>query len=128
VNNAVNVSLASAISGNPSVSSFAGGLYTITGNNLSPSSYITVNSLRGNIANYNTSAVTYNIPAFVTSNTQSAFNLQQIGLIDATNFAYSSDQAVNVTNVTAAFDGIITTIYGSANPACWIGIDIGQGL
>lgn len=66
VNNAINVSLAAGISAPSTVSSFAGGLLTITGNNLSPSSYITVNSFVGKIATYTPTAVTYNIPAFVT--------------------------------------------------------------
>jgi hypothetical protein len=128
VNNAINITLDSAISGGSQVSSFAGGLYTITGSHLSPSSYITVNSFKGTIASYSTSSVTYNIPPFVTANSQAAFNLKQVDLIDGSAFVYSSDQPANTTNVTAAFDGLTTTIYGSPNPSCWIGIDVGQGL
>lgn len=128
VNNAINVSLAAGISASIVYSSFAGGLFTISGDNLSPSSYITVNSFVGKIATYTPAAVTYHIPAFVTSVSQTAFNLKKVGLIDSKSFTLSSDQAANVTNVTAAFDGIVTTIYGSANTSCWIGIDVGAGL
>ncbi len=128
VNNVINVSLATGVTATSIISSFAGGLFTITGNNLSPSSYITVNSFVGKIVTYTSSAVTYNVPAFVTASSQSTFKLKKVDLIDSSSFTLSSDQPSNTTNVTAAFDGIVTTIYGSANPSCWIGIDVGAGL
>lgn len=43
-------------------------------------------------------------------------------------FTYSSDQNGIYNNVSAAFDGQIVTIYGSANPVCWIEVDVGAGL
>jgi hypothetical protein len=66
VNHAINVSLAAGVTSSSVVSSFAGGLFTITGSNLSPSSYITVNSFVGRVVTYTSTAVTYSIPAFVT--------------------------------------------------------------
>ena len=128
VNNPINVSLDNAVSATTQTTAFTGGLFTVTGNNLSPSSFITVNNFRGTINSYTSSSVTYNVPPFVTANTQSAFKIAQPALLDGRNFVLSSDQAANVTNVTAAFDGIINTIYGSASPVCWIGVDVGQGL
>jgi hypothetical protein len=127
VNNVINVSLAS-VTASSVVSSFAGGVFTLTGNNLSPSSYITVNSFIGKIVTYTSTVVTYSIPAFVTHTSQTAFNLKQVDLIDSKSFTLSSDQPANITNVTAAFDGLVTSIYGSLNPSCWIGIDVGAGL
>jgi hypothetical protein len=50
--------------------SFAGGNYTIYGNGLSSSSYLNVNGYKAYPINYNSTAVTYKIPAFVTLNTQ----------------------------------------------------------
>jgi hypothetical protein len=123
----INIALSTA-TGASIISSFAGGIFTITGNNLSPSSYITVNNFRGSIQTYSSSSVIYNIPPFVTAASQAAFNLQKVGLIDGSTFVLSSDQPANVTNVTAAFDGLVNTVYGSPQQVCWIGIDVGQGL
>lgn len=58
------------------ISSFNGGIFTITGNNLSPSSYITVNSLKGYPISVTTSSITYQLPALVTNNTQTEFKLK----------------------------------------------------
>lgn len=110
------------------MSSFAGGLYTIVGNNLSPSSYITVNSFVGKISSYSSTSVAYYIPPFVTQTSQNAFGLSKVSLLDSSGFTYFSDQPSNTTNVTAAFDSSITTIYGSANAVCWVGVDVGAGL
>lgn len=43
-------------------------------------------------------------------------------------FVFSSDIVGSFSNVSAAFDGEITTIYGSSNPECWIEVDVGAGL
>lgn len=128
VNNPVNVGLDGAVSATSQSTGFSGGFFTITGNNLSPSSYITVNSFKGTISSYTSSSVTYNVPPFVTANTQSAFNLAQVAQIDSSLLTITSDQPNNITNASAAFDGIITTIYGSPAQQCWILMDIGQGM
>jgi hypothetical protein len=113
VDNTVNVGLESSATATSQSSGFSGGYFTITGNNLSPSSYITVNSFKGTISSYSNSSIIYNVPPFVTANSQAAFNLAQVTQIDSSLLTITSDQASNVTNATAAFDGIITTIYGS---------------
>ena len=105
--------------------SFNGGNVTITGSNLSPSSYITINGFRGNISSYGNSSVIYNVPPFVTAVTQSEFNLQTVSLLDNTKFGFFSDQDISVSNVSAAFDNLINTMYGSPNSQCWIGVDAG---
>lgn len=128
VNNPVNVGLDSGVSAASQSTGFSGGYFTISGNNLSPASYITVNSFKGTISSYTNSSVTYNVPPFVTANSQTAFNLVQVAQLDSTLFTITSDQPENITNVTAAFDGIITTIYGSPAQQCWIMMDIGQGM
>ncbi|CAM6005118.1 unnamed protein product, partial [Sphagnum balticum] len=73
----LSVSLA-AVSAPNKVLGYSGGQITITGNNLSPTSYITVNGLRGDILTYSNSSVTYNVPALVTATSQAALNLAQV--------------------------------------------------
>jgi len=79
--------------------SFNGGTFTITGSNLSPSSFITVNQLRGDIISYTPSAVQYHVPALVTANSQTTFTLAQEGLIDRSKLAYISDMVPTVNTV-----------------------------
>ena len=67
----------------------------------------------------------YNVPPFVTAVTQSEFNLQTVSLLDNTKFGFFSDQDISVSNVSAAFDNLINTMYGSPNSQCWIGVDAG---
>lgn len=107
--------------------SFAGGKITLSGNLLSPSSYITVNSFRGHILNYANTSVTYTIPPFITLVTDKVYNLMSdIALIRPSTFL--SDRPLTTTNVSAAFDSNTQTIYGSSSSNCYIGIDVGQGL
>jgi hypothetical protein len=121
--------MAPAITAGSSVpASFYGGSYTISAANLSPASYIVVNNLIGKIINYSSSAVTYQIPSLITVNSNAALNLASASLIDLSRFTLFSDQNASTSNVSAAFDGMIDTIYGSPNTQCWIGIDIGSGL
>jgi len=126
-NDTLNVQIPSGINGSSQVASFAGGIYTISGN-LSPSSFILVNNLKGNIVSYNSSATTYQIPPLVTVNSNAAFGLAGVSLINMGQLTYFSDQNASISNVSAAFDGLINTIYGSPNVQCWIGMDIGNGL
>lgn len=76
--NTINVSMTASASVPAQTTSFAGGSITITGSNLSPSSFILVNSLRGNIKSYTSSAVTYEVPALVTPLSQSTFNIKKV--------------------------------------------------
>lgn len=112
--------------------SYNGGYYKITGDGLSPVSQITVNGFVGKISQYTNTEVTYRLPAFVTTETQSEYNLSTVQQLDLSTATFFSDplasDASAPTNVSAAFDGSIKTIYGSLNAACWIGIDVGQGL
>lgn len=128
VSNPINVALAASVTGASISSSYAGGIYTITGNNLSPTSYIMVNGFKGKVNTYTSTSVTYNIPPFITTATQSAFKLGKVAQIDSSTFVYSSDKAADVSNVTAAFDNNINTIYGSDSATCFIKIDVGVGL
>jgi len=106
--------------------SYNGGSFTISATNLSPASYITVNGLKGAISSYTASAVTYDVPAFVTAATQTAFSLKEVARIPNSQYSYFSD--MNPTNVSATFDNLIDTIYGSSNAECWIGLDSGAGV
>lgn len=124
----LNVTAPTLSGGSSQVASFAGSSFTITAAGLSSSSYITVNGLVGNIISYSATAVTYQIPALVTTDSNSVFNLASVARIDLRRATFFSDQDASVSNVTAAFDGLINTIYGSTNTDCWIGIDIGTGL
>lgn len=58
--------------------------------------------------------------------TQTSYNLSGVKQLDLSRSVLFSDQ--NISNITASFDGKTSTYYGSPNPICWIGIDIGQGL
>lgn len=106
--------------------SYNGGSFTISANNLSPASYITVGGFRGKILSYSTSAVTYAVPALVTSSTQSTFGLKEVALIDSSQFTPISDQSAAATNVSVAFDGLTNTYYGSPNAVCYLGLDAGS--
>lgn len=57
------------------VSSFAGGLFTVTGVGQSSSSYIMVNGFRGDIRTYTSSSITFNLPPLITANSQEKFTL-----------------------------------------------------
>ena len=127
VSNPINVALSSGVTGETIVSSYAGGVYKITGNNLSPASYILVNGFKGTVNTYTSTSVTYNIPPFVTSTSQNAFKLSKVAQIDSSGFTYSSDKTAD-SNASAAFDNNINTIYGSSNAECFIKIDMGAGL
>ena len=112
--------------------SYNGGYYKITGAGLSPVSQITVSGFVGKISQYTNTEVTYRLPALVTTETQKAYNLSTVQQLDLSTATFFSDPLASdvsaPTNVSAAFDGSIKTIYGSLNAACWIGIDVGQGL
>ena len=107
--------------------SFAGGNYTIYGNALSPSSYLNVNDYKAYPINYNSTAVTYKIPAFVTLNTQAQFKFAQASLIDLSAYQTFSDQNVTTYDKNP-FDGGLNTIYQSNNDICWFGIDLGSSF
>jgi len=110
------------------ISSFLGGSFTIQGTNLSPSSYITVNGFKGLITSYSNNQATYNVPPLVTQSSQAALSLSSNTLINMGLLSYFSDQNASVSNVSYAFDGSVTTIYGSPNTECYIGMDVGSGL
>jgi len=109
-------------------SSYAGGLYTITAQHLSPVSYIRVNGFKGELLTYTSTSATYEVPTLVTSLSQSTLGLTDVSLLKMGSFKYFSDQTDLLSNVSFAFDGQIKTIYGSPNTQCFIGIDIGVGL
>ena len=122
----INVNIPTNAAATPLVSSFAGGLLTVTGDNLSPSSFIVVNGLRGDIKTYSASSVVYNAPALVTTNSQSTFMLEKVGLIDTKAFVVDSDALS--TNSSAAFDGLSTTFYGSTHATCFIRMSLTANL
>jgi len=101
-------------------------LFTVTGANLSPSSYILVNGLRGDIKTYTSSSVVYNAPSLVTTNSQSTFNLAKTSLINSKLFTVDSDSGS--TNASAAFDRIVTTYYGSNSTTCFIRMNFNDNL
>ena len=107
--------------------SFNGGSFTIAASYLSPVSYITVNGFKGTITSYSSSSVTYSVPALVTPDTQSAFNLVDVSLLPTSQFTYFSDSNVS-SAASASFDGSVKTAYSSANAICWVGLDAGAGL
>jgi len=107
--------------------SFNGGQVTITADLLSPVSYITVNGFRGSILTYSDTAVTYAVPALVTTDTQTAFTLASVALLPTSQFTLISDQPSNP-SLPYSFDNSITTYYSSTNSECWMGLDSGQNL
>jgi hypothetical protein len=114
--------------GNSQQTSFNGGTFTIAASSLAPFSYITINGFVGKILSYSTSSVTYAVPALVTTATQTAFSIAQSALLPGSLFTFFSDQNASASNVSASFDGIVTTFYGSNNSPCYIGLDAGSGL
>lgn len=125
ITDTINVSISSDAQFAKQQISFNGGQVTLKGTGLSPSSSILVNGFVGTIAKYTSSAVTYNLPPFVTADTQAKFNLAAAAAINTSQFAFISDQNSSVSNASAAFDNLITTIYGSPNAQCWLGVDAG---
>ena len=123
----INSTFPSAFSTTGGSMSFNGGNFTITAENLSRSSYITVNNLRGDIANYTATKVIYHVPAFVTASTQAAFSLAKAAKIPNERLTLISDMGTT-SNVSAVIDGRVNTHYGSNNSECWLGFDVGQGV
>lgn len=122
----VNVNFPTGVTPPTQDMSFNGGTFTITGNNLSPASYIEINGFKGVIQTYTSSAVTYKVPPIVTTLTQSTFSLVKEGLLDKRQFTYFSDQPAG--NQSYAFDGLTATFYGSSNAECYFGMDAGAGM
>jgi hypothetical protein len=118
INSILNVSFPSGIVNTTQTTSYAGGSYTLSGGYLSPTSYITVNGFRGYPISTSNTSITYAVPPLVTGASQAKYSLASVSLLDLTQFTYSSDQPTS--NVSLAFDGVYTTIYGSANVPCWI--------
>lgn len=127
VTGVLNVNLPVNINAPAQQISFNGGTFTITASGLSPVSYITVNGFKGALLTYSPSAATYTVPALVTPSTQTAFSLKTVALLPSSAFSYFSDSDPS-SNVSATFDGLINTYYGSSNAQCWIGLDAGVGL
>jgi hypothetical protein len=125
-NNIIKVSFPTQVNTVAGQISFNGGNFTVTASDLSRSSYITVNNLRGDILEYTSGYVVYHVPAFVTSVTQTAFSLAQPAKIPADKLTLISDMGTS-SNVSAIADGMVTTHYGSTNSVCWLGFDAGQG-
>jgi hypothetical protein len=128
MSNGLNIPFPANVNTSPATQqiSFNGGSFTISGANLSPASYITVNGLKGTISSYTASAVTYNVPAFVTANTQSTYTLKESARIPNSQYTYFSDMTTS--NVSTTFDNLTNTMYGSTNAECWFGVDSGAGV
>jgi hypothetical protein len=63
-----------------------------------------------------------------TAAAQATFANSRSARIDSSYLTSFSDQNDTVSNSSAVLDGDISTIYGSINASCWIGIDIGTDL
>lgn len=73
VNSTISVTLPSGSSITSKITSFGGDTVTISGQYLSPSSYISVNGFNGSIINYSPSSITYSVPAIDFPKAQAAF-------------------------------------------------------
>lgn len=110
---AVNVNLPATKSIADGDYSFNGGSITITADNLSPASYITVNNKRGKLLSRTASAATYQVPSLVTTLTQTTFNLvPSVSPLDMKAFSYFSDTSANEAK---SFDNEEKTFYTSNN-------------
>ena len=127
MNSTIDIAFPINVNTNTQQVSFNGGTFTIAASYVSPVSYIIVNGFKGKITSYNSSAATYSVPALVTPLTQSTFNLVGVDLLPNSQFTFFSDRNASA-NVSAAFDGLVNTFYGSTNSQCWIGMDAGAGL
>jgi hypothetical protein len=126
INDVVNVAMPTNIISTAESYSYNGGTFTIAASSLSPVSNIRVNGLKGALIDYNkaNSSATYEIPSFVTTLSQSTYNLAKTELLDLSVATFFSDVTTN-SNVRLSFDGLSTTYYSSPNATCWIGIDFG---
>ena len=127
-NSTVNVNFPNNTNHDSGAVSYNGGKFKITGTKISPGSHIEVNGFKGFPIASSDSEVTYQLPKFVTENTQTAFNLEKTVLIDNKQFAFFSDVTPAVNKVDNAFDGLTTTYYDSNNTECWLGVDAGAGM
>lgn len=126
MNDMINVGMPTNIISTAESYSYNGGIFTISASDLSPISNIRVNGLKGALIDYNQNAntATYGIPSFVTTLSQSTYNLAKTELLDLSMATYFNDVTTNA-KVGLSFDGLSTTYYSSPNSACWIGIDFG---
>lgn len=123
----LNVSFPSGIVNTAQSTSYAGGSYTLSGGYLSPASYIVVNGFKGYPISNSTTSITYAVPPLITAASQASYKLASVSLIDLSPYTYISDRNTT-SNASFAFDGVFTTIYGSANTPCWLGVDAGTNL
>jgi hypothetical protein len=107
---------------------YNGGTFILTANDLSPTSYITVQGFRGAISSYSSTQVVYKVPALVTAATQASYSLASPSLIDTSSLTLISDLNGTSNGVSTAFDGLSDTFYSSSNAECWLGVDAGSGM
>jgi len=127
-NDTINVSLPQNLNMSSEAISYNGGVVSIASGNLSPASYVMINSFKGVLASKNATVTNYTIPPFVTPKSQNDFNLKKSSLLPNSQFTFFSDQPNLVGNASAAFDSLVNTTYISANQLCWIGADAGSGM
>jgi hypothetical protein len=129
-NDIVNVVYPGSVTPINDVSSFAGGYYGINATGLSPSSYLIINGMRGNLVNViGDNTYYYQIPELMASEIESRFNwTKKTGLVDSGLFSLFSDTITQSSQVGNVFDLNKKTYYVSSNAQCWIGMDMGAGV
>lgn len=83
---------------------------------------ISVCGIKAKVIAADSSSATVVLPHIVTAETQAAYSLQKPSIISGTPIADIPSKA------SSAFDGLMTTTYGSTAQACWVGVDFGQGF
>lgn len=109
--------------------SFNGGTFKVEANYIGTGSHITLNGLKGSLISSTNSEAVYEVPALLTTSTQSTFSLAKVSLLDNKKFTKISNEDPATSTIDLAFDGLTTTNYESTtNSLCYLGVDAGSGL
>lgn len=101
-------------------SSYTGGaLLTVLGSGVNNLSQLDVGGFPAKLISFSADSLVYQVPAFVSRGSQTAFNLVKDGPLTGTPIA---DTIANAPN---AFDKLMNTAYSSSATTCYIGYDFG---
>ena len=107
------------------VASFNGGSFTLNVNDLSPSATLNFGGFKTQLSAVSSTSATAIIPAMVSPLSQSQYTLVTPTKLTSEQFTPISDTP---SLSSLAFDHFHGTIYSSANPTCYIGVDVGSEL
>lgn len=95
---------------------------TVSGSGVSNLSKLDVAGFPAQLVSYSSNSLVYQVPAYVSRGSQTAYNLVQDGVIVGALIADTTTKA------SLAFDKLMSTYYSSSATTCYVGMDFGEYL